>query len=88
MTAPPNPLRELDHRTNDGIEVQLLWDPRTDRVSVALTDARSGEMLHFDVDGADALDAFRHPYAYAFGDRPELRGPLAGGHSEMEPHRH
>jgi hypothetical protein len=57
--------RELDHRNGDGIDVTLLWDPQTHRVSVAVIDERTGEVLIFDVDGADALAAFHHPYAYA-----------------------
>jgi hypothetical protein len=58
-------LRELAHRTNDSIDVRLLWRPDTNRVAIALQDDRSGESLWFEVDGADALAAFRHPYAYA-----------------------
>lgn len=58
-------IRELDHRTSDGIDVRLLWNSRTDRVSVAVKDERSGACLGFEVDPADALTAFRHPYAYA-----------------------
>lgn len=62
-------LRELDRRTGNGIDVQLLWDPDTGRVSVAVEDAHSGEALLFGVDGANALDAFQHPYAYIhYGD--------------------
>jgi hypothetical protein len=57
--------RELDHRTGDGIEVRLLWNEATNQVSVAVEDRRSGEVLHFAVDGAEARDAFHHPYAYA-----------------------
>lgn len=58
-------IRELDHRTNDGIDVRLLWDSRMNRVFVALDDERTGEGFDFEVDGADALDGFRHPYVYA-----------------------
>ena len=65
MTATPATLlRELDHRRNDGIDVRLLWDARTDRVSLAVVDERSGESLTFGVDPRDALTAFHHPYAY------------------------
>jgi hypothetical protein len=60
-------VRELDRRTNDGIDVALLWNPRRSRVSVAVTDERSGESLEFEVDPADALAAFQHPYSYAGG---------------------
>lgn len=70
MTAPTDTLRELDRRTSDGTDVQLLWDPQTDRVSVVVTDVHTGELLRFDVDAAHALDAFHHPYAYAVRERP------------------
>jgi hypothetical protein len=67
MTPRTETLRELDHRTGDGIDVQLLWDPQTNRVSVGVADERTGEVLLFEVDARDALDAFHHPYAYAMG---------------------
>jgi hypothetical protein len=57
--------RELDHRRNDGIDVRLLWDARTNRVSLALTNEHSGESLNFEVEPSDALAAFHHPYVYA-----------------------
>lgn len=38
-------LRELDRRTGDGVDVSLLWDPRTKGVSVAVTDTRQGGRL-------------------------------------------
>jgi hypothetical protein len=57
-------LRELDRRTSDGIDVSLLWDPRTKGVSVAVTDTRQLGSFEFKVEPGDALDAFRHPYAY------------------------
>jgi hypothetical protein len=57
--------RELAHRNADGIDVALLWDPRTDSVVVAVVD--DSESFRIAVDADEALDAFRHPYAY---DRP------------------
>lgn len=60
-------LRELDYRTGDGIGVWLLWNPETNRVSIAIEDARRGESLTFDVDPGEALRAFHHPYMYASG---------------------
>ena len=62
------PIRELDHRSSDGIDVTLLWNAFTDRVSVSVHDQRSGEIFVLEVPGADALDAFNHPYAYARRD--------------------
>ncbi len=57
--------RELDSRSGDGIDVTLLWNPRTNVLCVAVDDEREGASFRFEVDAADALDAFRHPYAYA-----------------------
>jgi hypothetical protein len=57
-------LRELDQRNSDGIDVRLLWDPRTNHVTVAVRDERSHESFELAVDAADALAAFHHPYAY------------------------
>jgi hypothetical protein len=58
---------ELDHRSNDGLEVTLLWEAETNRVTVAVFDAKSGDYFDLEVDPAQALDAFYHPYAYAAG---------------------
>ena len=68
-------MRELDHRTNDGIDVTLLWNPQTSALFVAVDDARGGESFTLEVDAADALDAFHHPYAYA--DRSRVHYPIA-----------
>jgi len=71
-------LRELDRRTHNGIDGSLLWNPRTEGVSVAVTDTRGGGSIEFGVEPGDALEAFRHPYAYvAHGDT----GGLADGRS-------
>jgi hypothetical protein len=72
-------VRELDHRTSDGIDVALRWDPLTNGVSVVVRDDRLGESHAFEVDPAEALCAFHHPYAYAADPRvkdgPD-RGPF------------
>ena len=68
-------IRELDHRHNDGIDVTLLWDAATNRVSVFVRDARAGEAFEVDVEPGRALDAFHHPYAYAATSPP---APPAG----------
>jgi len=57
--------RELAHRTNDGFDVTLFWSKASNRVTISVFHARSATALEFEVDGADALDAFNHPYAYA-----------------------
>jgi hypothetical protein len=63
--------RELDHRYSDGIDVRLLWNSRTNRVSVAVEDQRAGEAFVLDVPGRDAREAFAHPYAYALRGRED-----------------
>lgn len=68
-TIHETPIRELDHRREDGIDVTLLWDSRTDSVFLRVIDEHLGEALEFGVVASDALYAFRHPYAYASLDR-------------------
>jgi len=59
-------IRELDHRTADGVEVALLWDASRDFLSVVVSDTRAGEAFELVLDERDdALDVFHHPYAYA-----------------------
>jgi len=61
-TAP----RELDSRTTDGIQVQLLWYPHDGHVSVAVSDSKTAKTFELEVRDRDhALDVFHHPYAYA-----------------------
>ena len=66
MTIPTDTLQELDHRTGDGIDVRMLWNPSDNRVVVAVSDFKTGEAFDIEV-GADesALEVFRHPFAYA-----------------------
>ena len=56
---------ELARRSSSGIEVGLYWSKTTNRVSIDVFDQRLDEGFAFEVDGADALEAFNHPYAYA-----------------------
>ena len=58
-------IRELNQRTTDGICVTLLWNAETNRVFVCVVEERSGACFEFEVPGAEAADAFHHPYAYA-----------------------
>ena len=64
-TTAPTKRRELAHRTSDGIEVTLFWSKPANRITLEVLDSWSGEKLEFDVDRRAALDAFKHPYAYA-----------------------
>jgi hypothetical protein len=57
--------RELAQRSNNGIEVTLFWTESTNLVTIAVADSHSGDELEFEIDGSAALDAFKHPFAYA-----------------------
>lgn len=57
--------RELDARTGDGFDVRLFWHPAADRVTVSVFDATHEQSFELVVDPKEALDAFRHPFAYA-----------------------
>ena len=65
MTTVATLRRGLAHRSTDGIEVSLFWSKPSNRVTIELVDGRIDERLEFEVAHEKALDAFRHPYAYA-----------------------
>jgi hypothetical protein len=69
-TTPVIDWRELADRSLDGLEVRLWWSESANRVQVTVADHRGGDHVVVEVDGADALDAFRHPFAYAKRGRP------------------
>jgi hypothetical protein len=56
---------ELAYREGGGVQVALLWDPETNDLTVTVVDGGSGDSFVVSVESTDALDAFRHPYAYA-----------------------
>jgi hypothetical protein len=57
--------RELHHRSNNGIDVWLMWDPGTDNVHVRVRDAKAGSAFEIPVASpASAMDVFHHPFAY------------------------
>jgi hypothetical protein len=63
--ATQEPYRELAHRSNDGLEVVLLWHQPTDELTVTVSDERNGAHLELAVEPHQALDVFNHPYAHA-----------------------
>lgn len=81
MTTPITTIRELAHRRNDGLDIRLLWDSATDRVTVGLQDGKTGEGFEVEVGpGERALDVFHHPFAYAaFRDAARKRSPQYAG---------
>ena len=62
-----NDWTELASREHDGLVVSLLWSRVANRVKVEVTDQKLDEEYHLNVPGANALDAFYHPFAYAAG---------------------
>jgi hypothetical protein len=59
------PLRELAHRVNDGVEIVLFWNEATDELTVCVSDERSRAYFELAARRDQALDVFYHPYAYA-----------------------
>ena len=55
---------ELDGRISAGIEVSLLWRPKTNALAVLVRNEAASEMFSVSVEASEALDVFRHPYAY------------------------
>ena len=56
----------LATRKNAGIEVTLLWTEDTNAVAVLVRDDCNDDEFELSVEpGANGLDAFEHPYAYA-----------------------
>ena len=63
-TAIFTPLRELAHRTTDGIDVTLMWDPVDDRAFVAVVDMKNGIVFDVEVGDENPMHVYNHPYAY------------------------
>ena len=61
-------IRELGHRRGDGLDITLFWNSETNDVFIVVEDQRDGKAFKLDVDAADALHAFRHPFAYVRSD--------------------
>jgi hypothetical protein len=65
MTNSPRIPRELDARSNDGLDIRLLWNPADDALTVTVADARSEELFIIPVASHEATAAFRHPFTFA-----------------------
>jgi hypothetical protein len=70
QTPADRPVRELDTRVTDGLQVQLLWCEADDLVFVRVEDQRTGEGFSIPVrEGQSPQDVFNHPFAYAPADQ-------------------
>jgi len=65
MSSAVREWRELARRAANGIEVAVLWNSSLNRLKVAVSDERLCHHLDFELDDADAIDAFRQPFADA-----------------------
>ena len=57
-------MTELAHRTDNGIDVSLLWSRSTGLVQVSVSDLRTGDSFVIDAPSDRALDVYNHPFAY------------------------
>ena len=57
--------RELAYRNQNGLEVTLLWDSRSNEVSVEVIDHLEDSGFRLPIARHLALQAFHHPYAYS-----------------------
>jgi hypothetical protein len=62
--------RELAHRRSSSLDVTLLWSAVDGAVTVSVMDIADSRAFSLAVPPCDALDAFRHPFAYAARAQP------------------
>ena len=60
--------RELAYRNQNSLEVTLLWEPRSNEVSIEVIDRLDDSGFRLPIARHLALDAFHHPYAQAHDD--------------------
>ena len=71
-------MRELDHRSSNGIDVRLMWSESDGRVHVAVTDNKTGEAFTVEVrEGESAAKVFQNPFAYADRRTPATADSIA-----------
>jgi hypothetical protein len=59
--------RELAHRSNDGLDVTLVWHPARDELTVCGSDQRTGARFKVRPERHLALEVYYHPYCYVTG---------------------
>jgi hypothetical protein len=79
MTATAH-IEELASRESAGIHVSLFWSREDNTLSVVVRDSRTGEEFTVAAEPEEAMDVFRHPFAYAAS-----RGGTSNGSTEPEP---
>ncbi len=74
------PIEELASRESAGLQVSLFWSREDNALSVVVRDHRTGEEFSLAVEPDEAMDVYRHPFAYAA--RRRVASTLA---SDVEP---
>jgi hypothetical protein len=64
MTATAH-IEELASRQSAGIHVALYWSREGNTFNVVVRDNRTGDEFSVAAEPAEAIDVFRHPFAYA-----------------------
>jgi hypothetical protein len=64
MTATAH-IEELASRESAGIHVALCWSREDNTLSVVVRDNRTGDEFSLAAGPVEAMDVFRHPFAYA-----------------------
>ena len=57
-------MKELAHRIGDGFEVKLFWAETDGRLTVVVNDWRTDERFELPATADNALEVFKHPFAY------------------------
>ena len=85
---PHRSICELASRESNGIDVTLLWNPRTGELRICVSDARTGAYFELDAEPEKALDVFHHPYSYAaLRGIPYDRAPVPSARTTAQPLR-
>ena len=87
MTSIRPPIRELAERSSNGMLVRLLWRQGTSVLWVEVRSRDADQALAIPVPPERALDAFRHPYAYAGRTTGHHRASRASVHQHRSDQR-
>ena len=70
-------ISELSSRSENGVDVALVWQQRDNRAFVVVVDHRTNDAFVLDVHENDsALELFHHPYAYSAHRHTEHTWPV------------
>jgi hypothetical protein len=79
------PTRELAQRRTGSVEILLIWHPISNNVELRIHDTSQKEESGFRVPPGEAMEAFRHPYAYAARREYSAALPSRRASTPLEP---